>query len=395
MSDTIVNHSGKLNTIGDIAIDKVLETARNLHDCGGAEPPLIAHTMDDFEMSDSDSIRITSKAHAQNNGTILLCSGGTTGAPKLTFVPYEQSINRIANAWHPLQPENVMLNLYNPGRLWGSHYYMMALAQKIGCGVVPMGSLMPDEVESYMHILQTARVDTLAGTPTAIHDFVTGLKKCNGQLNIKKIMWVGEPWNKKKKQEVEDIIPKVEFWGNYGSIETYVIASNTPKCPHNTFHLHPDQLLELDEDGALLTRVGVGWTVPTLRYRLGDTLEKVTCQCGRPHAFQVRGRADSSFLFGSKLFDSSHILAFLQEQAGVDEAQLQLRGVKSQSVANTVDIQYVGNALPNDVLEKLIDNFTGINMPGLNGSARLSIKSVPQIARNERTHKITRVTWLN
>jgi len=388
MKNILLDHSDTLNMIGDISIERVLETALTLANRGGATVPAHPITMSDFPVSGPALIRTTSEAHAQTTGTILMSSGGTTGTPKLTFVPYEQSISRITQSWQPLTSGNVMLNLYNPGRLWGSHYYMLALAQKVNCRMVPMGALLPDEVETYMPVLEAGKVDTLAGTPTAVHDFAMGLRQCNGTLPVKKIMWVGEPWSAKKKDDVQGIFPDVEFWGNYGSIETYVIASNTPDCTYEIFHLHPDQILELDSDGALLTRVGDGWTVPTLRYRLGDTLVKASCPCGRPDAFRVRGRSDSSFKFGGTLCNSIDMLSFLSTQSGIDEVQLQISGNKNQAIASDVTVKYAGTADAQTVLSQLIAAFVDIDVRDAQGELKLKVEPVDALDRNPRTHKI-------
>lgn len=380
-------------TIGEVPLERVIETARLLADCGGPSLPHHIQDVSDFPITGPDVIRMTSEAKAHSEGTILMSSGGTTGTPKLTFVPYEQSIGRITDAWKPLTSENVMLNLYNPGRLWGSHYYMLALTQKVNCRMVPMGALAPEEVETYLPAIEAAGVDTLAGTPTAVHDFAMGAKAIGAQLPVTKIMWVGEPWNLKKKQEVEEVFPGVEFWGNYGSIETYVIASNTPQCPNEIFHLHPDQLLELDDEGALLTRVGDGWTVPTLRYRLGDTLVATQCPCGRPNAFMVKGRSDSGFKFGGTLFDSTEILLHLRDQEGVDEAQIMIIGSKAQAAAQRLVVKYVGSAAPDTVLQQITGQFVDIDVRNKDGQLMMSTETLPALERNPRTHKISAVTW--
>ena len=393
MTSSFIHVAPIKQTVGELSLESIKETAALLASRGGPDVPGCVSSIEDFQITGPEVIRLTSQAFAATNGTIVMSSGGTTGTPKLTFVPYEQSIGRIAQAWQPLSSENVMLNLYNPGRLWGSHYYMLALTQHLRCRIVPMGALSPDEVETYLPVIKAAGVDTLAGTPTAVHDFALGMRQCGANLPLKKVMWVGEPWNLKKKAEVEDIFPGVTFWGNYGSIETYVIGSNTATCPHDIFHLHPDQLLELDDDGALLTRAGEGWTVPTLRYRLGDTLKSVECPCAKPHAFQVKGRSDSGFKFGGTLFNSIELLAYLRMIEGVDEVQLEISGSKGQAIATDVAVNFVGSASPQTILARLMREFVDIDVRDSNGKLRLMARSVKVLERNSRIHKIPAVIW--
>ncbi|WKB35674.1 hypothetical protein QS257_19950 [Terrilactibacillus sp. S3-3] len=202
-----------------------------------------------------------------------MSSGGTTGKPKLTWNPYHLALGRLLQSWRPLRPGNVLLNLFNAGRMWGSHYYMQSLAEKSMCTVMPSGPYTPKEVSVWISMFKEVGLDSLAGTPTGLADFAEGVINSKESLPIKVIIWMGEPWTVYKRELIRQAFPEAELWGNYGSVESWVMGTNGPGCDETVLHLLPDQVIEPDQEGALLTRVGDGWTVPTVRYRLGDLVE--------------------------------------------------------------------------------------------------------------------------
>ncbi len=334
-------------------------------------------------------------AMASEHGAMLMSSGGTTGEPKLTFVPYHQAIDRLLEEWRPLARGDVLLNLFNAGRLWASHYYMHRLAERSHCTVVPHGPIAPQEAGPWLRTFARVGVNAVAGTPTGLADFARGVLDTATSLPITTVIWMAEPWNPSDVDLVREAFPQARFWGNYGSVETYVIATNTPDCDLATLHLMPDQLVEPDDGGALLTRTGSGWTAPVMRYRLGDRLAPAECRCGRPDGLRVLGRADDAVKFHGATFGIGEVLDVVRQVRGVREAQLELAGTSDARVAvSAVTVKYVGTASGTLLEAALMRQFPRFRTVVRQHPQAIAIERVPQLHRVDRTNKVPAAVWV-
>ncbi len=380
--------------IGAINWETILNHARQLSELGGLKVSASANSLADLPISGPNQILSVTRAAAQHSGSVLMSSGGTTGKPKLTYVPHHQALERLLLQWRPLQPENVMLNLFNPGRMWGSHYYMQSLAEYSRCTVIPSGPYAPEEVTNWISMFTDVHLDALAGTPTGLADFAQGVLDADRQLEIKTIIWMAEPWTDPKYETVTRAFPNAGFWANYGSVETYVIATNTPDCDLGVLHLMPDQVLEPDEQGALLTRVGSGWTMPVIRYRLGDRVAPARCRCGKPDGLRVLGRADDSVSLRSALFSVNEVLTLAERNAGVQEAQLVLtRSDDSPKAASSLTLEFTGSADPEYICAQLLKELYHLAAVAQRYPGAIIARRVDKLNRVERTNKVPSVVW--
>lgn len=381
-------------SIGHLDWNTLLAHARDLSRCGGREVPESAAELADLPVSGPREILRVSRSAARRDGALLMSSGGTTGKPKLTYVPHHQALDRLRREWRPLRPDSVLLNLFNPGRLWGSHYYMQALAEHSECTAVPSGPYAPEEVGNWLEMFRDIGLNALAGTPTGVADFAQGVLDAGGELDIDTIIWMAEPWTDAKFETVTRAFPNAGFWANYGSVETYVIATNTPDCERDVLHLMADQVLEPDDGGALLTRTGDGWTVPVVRYRLGDRVEAASCRCGRPRALRVVGRADDSVSLRSALFSVGQVLKLAGENEGVEEAQLVLtRSEDSPKAASSLTLEFTGSADPERVRGHLLEELYHLAAVAQRYPGSVITRRVERLTRVERTNKVPAVVW--
>ncbi|GAU67842.1 hypothetical protein SSP35_05_04090 [Streptomyces sp. NBRC 110611] len=398
--------------IGHIPADRLLAHARELAAAGGPPVPESAREVADLAVTGPVEIYThTRAAAAQGTGSVLMSSGGTTGRPKLTHVPHGMGLDRLLDFWRPLRPGDVLLNLFNAGRMWGSHYYMQTLAEKSHCTVIPSGPYSPEEVAGWLEMFAEVGVTALAGTPTGLADFAQGVldagaaagatagtsipeRPVHPVLPIRTIIWMAEPWTGNKRDLVREAFPDAGLWGNYGSVETWVMAANQPGCDETTLHLLPGQIMEPDEDGALLSRVGDGWTVPVVRYRLGDRVAPATCRCGRPDALTVLGRADDSLTLRSALFKVSELIDLVRGEPGVVEAQLRLtRSTDSARAASALTLDFTGTAEPEAVRARLTGEFYHLAAVARQYPDALRARRVSRLARIERTNKVPAMVW--
>lgn len=380
--------------IGRVELSDVLGTARSLASVGGPDVPLAPGSLGDFAPTGPSEIYAATRSAAAHSGGVLMSSGGTTAAPKLTYIPHDMGLDRLVRSWNPLTDDAVLLNLFAPGRMWGSHYYMQQLAQLSRCTVIPSGPYSRETVSDWLPTLRRCDIDALAGTPTGLADFAAGVLAAGDVMPIKVIIWMGEPWTAAKRATVRAAFPAARWFGNYGSVETWVIATNLPECEHAVLHLLPDQVLEPDPDGALLTRVGPGWAVPTVRYRLGDRVEPAQCRCGRPDGLRVTGRADDAISLRSALFPAHELLATVCGVPEVSEAQLVLtRAGDSSSSASAMNILYTGTADPAEVRTRLIAAWIHLQAIDRQYPEAVTVQASDTLQRIARTTKTPAVIW--
>jgi phenylacetate-CoA ligase len=380
--------------IGHIPTDDLLAHARKLADAGGLAVPDTAREVTDLPVSGPREIYTLTRLAARDAGSVLMSSGGTTGTPKLTHVPHGMGLDRLLDSWRPLRPGDTLLNLFNAGRMWGSHYYMQTLAEKCRCTVVPSGPYEPGEVGRWLDMFGEVGVTALAGTPTGLADFARGVLDAGGALPVRTIVWMAEPWTGNKRDLVREAFPGAGLWGNYGSVETWVMAANQPGCDETVLHLLPGQLMEPDEDGALLSRVGDGWTVPVVRYRLGDRVAPAACRCGRPDGLTVLGRADDAVTLRSALFKVSELIDVVRGEPGVVEAQLRLtRSTDSARAASALTLDFTGTADPEAVCARLTGEFYHLAAVARQYPGALRARRVDRLARVERTNKVPAILW--
>ncbi|MEU3744655.1 MULTISPECIES: hypothetical protein [Streptomyces] len=275
--------------------------------------------------SGPDQVAAVTRALAAGAGGQVVASGGTTGRIKLTTIAPDQGIPRLVRSWRPLGPGDVLLNLFRPGRLWGAHYFYNTLATHCRASVLPMGPVSRRELTEWATVFEVSGVNALAGAPSVLADFADVVRETGITLPVSKVVWAGEPLTEARRRAVELAFPGARTWGNYGSIETYVIATSGPDCAPGLVHLLPDQELEYDTEHTWLSRTGDGWPAPAMRYRLGDRIDAASaCPCGGADAFRVLGRTDDRLKFYNTMVRLGDLLEVVRGVPGVADAQLLL-----------------------------------------------------------------------
>ncbi|WP_329561077.1 AMP-binding protein [Kitasatospora sp. NBC_01266] len=385
---------GARGSIGALPWPQLLRQARRLADLGWSEVPQAAAELAELAVAGPAEVFALSRRLTEPNGSIVLSSGGTTGPPKITFVAYDQAVGRLLREWRPLGPRSVLLNLFSPGRMWASHYYVQALAERSGCRVVPSGPLEAGELHYWLDAFESLGVNAVAGTPSGLTDLAQAMLDADRTLPVRTVIWMAEPWTEVAEKTVRAAFPQAEFWGNYGSVETYVVATNTSACDLRVLHLMPDQVLELDDAGALLSRVGEGWTLPAVRYRLGDRLAAAQCRCGRPDGLRVLGRADDAFKLHGSLLSIGELVELATSVPGVSAAQLELlREEESWHGVRRMTVHYTGAAEPAELRRALLAGSARLFGIELHHPEALEVVRVPKLTMVERTGKIPPMIW--
>lgn len=261
-------------------------------------------------------------------GAYLFASGGTMSAPRLSLLPGHLFVPDIADRWAPLTSQDVLVNLFTPGRTWSAHYFYNTLAAALGATVIPFGDVGDDELDTWLDYFEDQGVTALAGTPSTLRRILAHCAATGRTPGIRTVIWVGEAYDSATASVVSQVLPEAAVWGNYGSTETWVIGTNGPTCPTDVFHPLPYQHVELESDGAVLVTCCHPDAInPLLRYQVGDRAEFTRCPCGDDSpALRVLGRADSHFKFLGMLVSPEELVGLALTVEDVQAAQVVLLG---------------------------------------------------------------------
>lgn len=256
-------------------------------------------------------------------GSYVYGSGGTTSAPKLSLIPSDMFLPDIVRDWRPLDPDDVLVNMNNPGRLWSSHNFFNGLADHLGAVTIPLGAVEREQMGEWLDFIERVGATAMDGTPTHIAhllEFCEDTGRTPPRLG--KLLWTGEGFSDRAAALVARWLPDAEVYGVYGCTETWVIGLNGPRCPHHVFHPLPYQHVELVDGLVVVTNTHPRCVNPILRYRVGDRGEFVTCECGRPDALRITGRDDPQLKFASILVTPKEIADVALGDPDVRHAQI-------------------------------------------------------------------------
>ncbi|MFI1016614.1 AMP-binding protein [Streptomyces sp. NPDC020965] len=374
-----------MSRIGRLPAQRIRTEAARLAVLGGAPPSGGGE-------SGPAQVTAVTRALAAGAGGQVVASGGTTGRLKITTIAPDQGIPRLLRSWRPLHPGDVLLNLFRPGRLWGAHYFYNALATHCRASVLPMGPVAPDELAAWAPVFRDTGVNALAGAPSALADFADAVHATGTELPVDTVVWAGEPLTPARREVLARAFPGARLWGNYGSIETYVIATSAPDCTPDVLHLLPEQQLEYDAERTLLTRAGDGWPAPVVRYRLGDRVAPDSCPCGAADAFRVLGRADDRLKFHNTMIRLGDLLDVVRSAPGVTDAQLELTADPADPGAlRAITVRYTGaesGAVADRVRAELLRRVYALTAIAAQHPESVRVEHAELLDRNTRTGKV-------
>ncbi|RBM19444.1 AMP-binding protein [Streptomyces sp. PT12] len=361
---------------------------------GSAGTPDVLADVDKAAPWSHADLRAATAERARRAGGVFVVSGGTSGAPKLTVMAPDLGVPKVVAHWRPLGPGDCLLNLFSTGKMWGAHYFYNALATACHATVAPMGALHPEEFRQWVDVIVDMGVNALAGAPNVLARFAETAAEAGVRLPVRAVIWSGEPMTRARVATLKAVFPEAGLWGNYGSIETFVIGTSTPDCRLGALHLLPGQLVEPRDEGALLTRVGEGWPTPARRFRLGDRLRAAECPCGAADAFEVVSRADDNVKLHGGMVSIGEVHDRASRLDGVRDTQLLLyRDPEVPSAVVGMRLRYTGHGDAAAVRAALVGAMEDLQLCDRHTPEAFAVEHVADVERSPRTHKVLPVLW--
>lgn len=333
------------------------------------------------------------KPKAERGATWLFQSGGSTGAPKVGYAPTGFYMTGVYEQWRPLDRDDVFVNAWGAGRMWGAHFLAAAFADLSGCQVIAVGSVTKDEYGDWLGFFASREVTAIGGTPSVLRLWFAHARAAGVQLPaLRKVLWLGEAWHPQLDDDMAAVAPNARRWGMFGSTETWVVGTNTPDCPADMFHTLPEQLVHVSADELLdFTTLNPDMLNPVLRYQTGDAGQFVSCACGRPgKAMQVLGRRDSVVQVRGLGLHVDDIIAQVEREPGVSRAQILI--TEQQGRVSKVDVLLLaGHDVAPDLAERLRKDlmtatFT-LSTAFQHDPDSFQVRKVGALISNERTGK--------
>ncbi len=334
------------------------------------------------------------KPKAQHGATWTFQSGGSTGSPKLGYAPTGLYMAEVYEQWKPLGPDDIFVNAWGAGKLWGAHYLMGAYADLTGCTGIGLGAVNRTEYDVWLAFFADRHVTSIGGTPSVLRPIFGRAREIGIKLpDLRSVLWLGEAWNPGLDEDMPSVAPDARRWGTFGSTETWIVGTNTPDCAHDTWHPLPSQLVHVGENQFLdFTSLKPHGLNPVLRYQTGDAGEWVTCTCGVPdRAFRVLGRRDGEVKFRGLLLNADAMVAEVTKLSGVSMVQLVITEYASRG--SVLEVLVVpGRDAPSDLADRvrkhiLDSSFGGPSTAFHRDPEALGVRLVEALIANERTGK--------
>ena len=330
---------------------------------------------------------------AESGATWLFQSGGSTGAPKVGYAPTGFYMTGVHAQWQPLDRDDVFVNAWGAGRMWGAHFLAAAFADLSECRVISVGAVTQGEYADWLGFFARQGVTAIGGTPSVLRVWFAQARSAGIELpHLRKVLWLGEAWHPQLDDDIAAVAPHAQRWGMFGSTETWVVGTNTPECAVDTFHTLSEQLVHVGDDTLLdFTTLNPDMLNPVLRYQTGDAGELVACPCGRPDAaMRILGRRDSVVQVRGLGLHVDDIVARAESEPGVARAQVLITEQRGRVSGVDVLLLATADATP-DLERRLREDFFGstftLSTAFVHDPDSFQVRIADALVTNERTGK--------
>ena len=345
---------------------------------------------------DKDDLNLALSAlepKAETGATWMFQSGGSTGAPKVGYAPTGFYMTGVFAHWQPLTRDDVFVNAWGAGRMWGAHFLAASFADLSGCRVISVGAVTQDEYADWLGFFAAREVTAIGGTPSVLRLWFARARAEGIRLPaLRKVLWLGEAWHPQLDDDIAAVAPQAQRWGMFGSTETWVVGTNTPECAVDTFHTLPEQLVHVGDDAVLdFTTLNPDMLNPVLRYQTGDAGELVACPCGRPDpAMRILGRRDSVVQVRGLGLHVDDIVARVESDPGVARAQVLITEQRGRVSGVEVRLLPTAEATPDlegRLREELFRSTFTLSTAFVHDPESFQVRVAAALVTNERTGK--------
>ena len=370
------------------------------------------------------------EAHLQNPRDVLtgplhhgivLNSGGTSGAPKSSYIDYEEwnsAVSLLAKAidGNGIREGDRVANLFASGYMYSSFVFVMDALKATEARVLqlPIGIFAPPP--DAVRMIRAFRGNVWTGLPTHMLGLVDHMEKEGvTDANPRLILFAGESFTADQRTHLENRFPGVLVRSiGYASVDGGMIAYADEGCApgeHRTFEgatiieivdeATGEVIEETARSGRLIFTNLARKLMPTLRYPTGDMGRWVEPAGTRERKFLLMGRSGESVRIGAANLPVSEIAGLLdgfRDQLQIQQFQLL---VTQDDLRPTLTLRLVSPAPPQslegggklivDTILKQKPLLADLVEKGAINALRISWIDASEIETNPRTGKRLRV----
>ncbi|MFE0017534.1 hypothetical protein ACFWXH_22015 [Mesorhizobium sp. NPDC059054] len=260
----------------------------------------------------------------------IIATSGTTSEPLVLghriwndvsegTYPYEFYVYLLSNVFNE---DDVAANLFRPGGLGVVYEAANRFLEPIGATILPIGVL--DSIQCNRELLRFFRdlgLNTVIGTPPSVVQFALNSEIHGVELNIRKIVYTGEPFYPRKRDIIKRIWKGAEYYSLFGGIEYGYAAISTPSMPSGVHEVLEDwYFFETDDDGSILVTDLTTPIVPVVRYKIGDRGRIIPpYKEGAGAGLIIGGRSDSTFNLVGNAVSYDSVCRVIENKTGCVE----------------------------------------------------------------------------
>jgi phenylacetate-CoA ligase len=280
-------------------------------------------------------------------GGIVLNSGGTTGAPKFSYVyedEWKSNVEISVKSFDAgLQDGDRVANLFVAGGLYASYLFATDSLRFSAADVLhlPIGyfNALPDTAR----LIRELEVSVLMGPPTFLLKLIEHLEKEGiGQVRIRSLLYAGENFTEGQCAYLETVFPGLAIHSaGYASVDVGAMAFADAGCApgeHRAFdgatHLEilseetDERIEEAGRPGRVIFTSLVRRLMPIIRYPAGDRAIWLEPPGTPMRKFRLLGRAEEAARLANivlvRVDDVHSLLAPFRERLGIRQLQLRL-----------------------------------------------------------------------
>lgn len=292
-------------------------------------------------------------------------SPSISGYTKADLLIWKKLVSRSLEAAGVTEMDIVQIHLPPGLANWGRDY--KDGGENVGASVIPNSPLSLSKTLMVLRDYKTTTLVTTLAFAEQLMDHMFEQERNPNELNLKRIILVGEPVERETAKNLEDHL-HVHVWLNYGLSEIPGPAIAHECESHCGLHLNDDHILPeiIDpvsgipvspgEKGELVLTTLSARAFPLVRFRTGDMARLVTEVCPCDSQFVkiawLRERADNYMIISGIKVSLDQVKVDLKGALGIDSPDCEMEKIRQ----NGVEILKISLVLDNNLFSDEIKN---------------------------------------
>ena len=324
---------------------------------------------------------------------LVSSTGGSSGIARYTVLTYNEwdkfvEMQAFAIKKLGVTKDDIVANLLVAGSLWPSFIGIHDVLKVIGATHLPISANI--DLDKIINFCMEFQPTALFSLPTLFIFLADKMKQQNLKFErLRLIAYAGEHMSKETRNYLFETLGVENIRAMaYTSADAGLMGYQCDHCNYNEYHLPLDfQCIEIfnfeknrhsdfDEKGEILVTNLVRYSMPIIRYRIGDvaSFNSSKCKCGDPSpVFTLYGRAGEDFKLGGAYISMNVIESAVGKVAGqksismnyaltIEDVENKMNITLQIEAGNVKEANSLKGTVENILKEKIPEIEVGLNM---------------------------------